>query len=109
MGDLLASPLCFALSEPQGFIIGRVVAGEAELLTIAVTPEAQGRGIGGRLVARFLAEAVLRGAANVFLEVAADNAAGLALYQKAGFVASGRRRGYFGPGVDAIAMARAPG
>ena len=106
IADLLANPLCFALSEAQGFIIGRVVAGEAELLTIAVEPAAQGRGVGGRLVARFLAEAVLRGAESVFLEVAAPNAAARALYGKAGFVEAALRRGYFAGGVDAVVMTR---
>ena len=106
IADLLANPLCFALSEAQGFIIGRVVAGEAELLTIAVEPAAQGRGVGGRLVARFLAESLLRGAESVFLEVAAPNAAARALYGKAGFVEAGLRRGYLAGGVDAVVMTR---
>ena len=46
IADLLASPLCFALTEPGGFLLGRVVAGEAELLTIAVAPDARRRGLG---------------------------------------------------------------
>ena len=103
IAEMLASPLCFALSEPQGFVLGRVVAGEAELLTVAVAPAAQGRGIGGRLVAAFLAEAVQRGAERAFLEVAASNAAALAVYGRAGFAVSGRRRGYYGA-VDAVMM-----
>ena len=107
ISDLLASPLSFALSEPQGFILGRVVAGEAEVLTIAVEPAAQGRGIGGRLLARFLAEAAQRGAATVFLEVAAPNGAARALYARAGFVETGLRPGYFGSGLDAVVMRRA--
>jgi ribosomal-protein-alanine N-acetyltransferase len=111
IADLLVSPLCFALTDPAGFVIGRVVAGEAELLTIAVDPVAQGRGVGGRLMQRFLDELVRRGAQSVFLEVAEDNAAARALYLGAGFQATGRRRGYYhGPGglvVDAIVMAKA--
>ena len=107
ISDLLASPLCLVLSEPQGFILGRVVAGEAEVLTIAVEPAAQGRGVGGRLLAGFLAEAAQRGAATVFLEVAAPNGAARALYAKAGFVETGLRRGYFGSDVDAVVMRRA--
>jgi len=106
ISGLLASPHCFVLSEPQGFIMGRVVAGEGELLTIAVDPVAWGQGIGGRLVLRFLQEARARGAESVFLEVAANNVAALAVYARAGFQGAGLRRGYFGDGVDAVVMTR---
>lgn len=102
---LLDSPLCFLVSVPGGFALGRVVAGEAELLTIAVEPEQQGQGIGRGLMAAFLAEARARGAEHVFLEVAADNARARALYAGAGFVETGRRRGYY-DGVDAVVMVR---
>ncbi len=108
--ELLASPLCFVLDEPQGFVMGRVVAGEAELLTIAVEPMAQGRGVGTRLMVRFLDELDRRGAETVFLEVAETNAAARALYSGAGFAVTGRRRGYYhgpdGVAVDAIVMGR---
>lgn len=110
IADLLASPLCFVLSEPQGFVMGRVVAGEAEVLTIAVDPAAQGQGVGSRLLLRFLAELRARRATRVFLEVAESNAAARALYTRAGFTVTGRRRGYYhgpdGTAVDAVVMAR---
>jgi ribosomal-protein-alanine N-acetyltransferase len=96
--------------ENTGFLLGRVVLDEAEFLTVAVHPAAQGRGIGGALVAAFLAEAAVRGARRAFLEVAEDNAAARTVYGRAGFVAVGRRRGYFhapdGRRIDAIVMAR---
>lgn len=110
IADLLASPLVFVLHEPQGFLMGRVVAGEAELLTVAVDPAAQGRGIGGRLVQGFVAEAERRGADSAFLEVAETNAAAIAVYARAGFVQAGRRRGYYhdtaGRVIDALVMLR---
>ena len=107
---LLSSPLWFVVSEPQGFAMGRVVAGEAELLTIAVDPMAQGQGIGARLMRAFLGELQQRGAESVFLEVADTNAPARALYARAGFAVTGRRRGYYhapdGSVVDAVLMAR---
>ncbi len=108
---LLADPLVFLLVEGDaGFLLGRSVAGEAELLTLAVAPEARQRGLGRRLVARFLYQARLRGAGEAFLEVAADNAPALALYARAGFDEAGRRRGYFTvPGrgaADALVLRR---
>ena len=107
----LTDPLAFLLVEGDaGFLLGRAVAGEAELLTLAVAPEARRRGLGQRLVGRFLYQARLRGAASAFLEVAADNAPARALYERAGFAAAGRRRGYYaGPDaavVDALVLRR---
>ena len=105
---LLDSPLCFVLEQPRGFLMGRVVAGEAELLTIAVEPAARRQGIGAALVAAFLAEVRARRAEVAFLEVAADNLGALGLYAAAGFVESGRRQGYYhaldGSSVDAVVM-----
>ncbi len=107
----LADPLAFLLVEGDaGFLLGRAVAGEAELLTLAVAPEARRRGLGQRLVGRFLYQARLRGAASAFLEVAADNAPAQALYERAGFAPAGRRRGYYagpdGRGLDALVLRR---
>ena len=102
---LLGSPLCFVVLSEGGFALGRVVAGEAELLTIAVEPDRQGQGIGRRLMDLFLQEARQRGAEDLFLEVAADNGRAKALYARAGFVETGRRRGYY-DGVDAVVMSQ---
>jgi ribosomal-protein-alanine N-acetyltransferase len=103
--------LAFLLVEGDaGFLLGRAVAGEAELLTLAVAPEARRRGLGRKLVARFLYQARLRGAESAFLEVAADHAAACALYHQAGFATVGRRRGYYPvpgePALDALVLRR---
>jgi [ribosomal protein S18]-alanine N-acetyltransferase len=109
---ILADPLAFLLVEGDaGFLLGRAVAGEAELLTIAVAPDARRRGLGRKLVTRFLYQARLRGATSAFLEVSAENAPAIALYESAGFTRSGLRRGYYhtpeGSRIDALVMARA--
>lgn len=100
----------FLLVEAGGVLLGRAVAGEAELLTLAVAPDRQRSGIGGRLVAAFLAEARARGAVQAFLEVAADNAAAIGLYRRAGFAEVGLRRGYYaganGARIDALVFAQ---
>lgn len=108
----LSDPLAFLLVEGDaGFLLGRAVAGEAELLTLAVAPEARRRGLGRKLVVRFLYQARLRSAALAFLEVAEDNAAARALYAGQGFAESGRRPGYYarpdGSRLAAIVMQRA--
>lgn len=106
---LLGGPGVFLCAGDAGFLLGRVVLDEAEVLTLAVRPEARRRGAGRALLATFEAEAAARGAAAAFLEVAGDNAAALALYRGAGFAEAGRRRGYFGAGADALALRKALG
>lgn len=108
---LLTSPGGYALLEGEdGFILCREVADEAEILTLAVRPEAWRRGIAGRLVEAAAVVAKETGAEVFFLEVAADNAAALALYRAAGFEEAGRRAAYYprpGGAVDALVMRRA--
>lgn len=107
--DLLAQPGVFAEAEGDGFILIRVVADEAEILTLAVRPAARRQGIAARLTARAAAEAQGLGATRLFLEVAEHNAAARALYASLGFQPAGRRRGYYarkdGPAVDALILA----
>lgn len=111
---LLADPLAFLLVEGDAaFLLGRALAGEAELLTLAVSPDARRLGLGRKLVARFLYQARLRGAESAFLEVSAENPAAIALYESAGFTRTSVRRGYYrtaeGAPVDALVMHRALG
>lgn len=90
-----------------GVLLIRIVAGEAELLTIAVHAAQRGRGIGSRLLTAGLADARTRGAECVHLEVAADNSAALRLYQRAGFRQCGCRPEYYrraGGRIDATLM-----
>lgn len=98
-----------ACTEGDGFILIRVVADEAEILTLAVRPAARRRGLGARLTAGAAARARALGATRLFLEVAEDNAAARGLYAALGFEAAGRRRGYYarkgGPAVDALILA----
>lgn len=106
----LADPLCFTLHRPAGFLIGRVVADEAELLTVATAPEARRQGVAASLMADFLQKSALRGAQTAFLEVSAENPAAIALYARAGFTSAGRRRGYYrlpdGQKIDALVLSR---
>jgi len=89
-----------------GLILCRVAADEAEILTFAVAPAVRRRGIGAALLQRAIALLRQGGAAMLFLEVAVDNAAALALYRQAGFGTVGRRRGYYADGRDALVLRR---
>ncbi|CAN1569577.1 RimI Acetyltransferases [Rhabdaerophilaceae bacterium] len=80
-----------------GFATTRVVAGEAELLSIVLDPETRGRGLAAKLLGYHLASVRRTGAEVLFLEVAQDNAPALALYRGAGFEENGRRKAYYPP------------
>ncbi len=105
---LLDSPHVFVLSEPDAFVLGRVVADEAEILTIATDPDSQRQGAARHLLAAFETQAAGRGATRAFLEVAADNSPAIALYDTAGYREIARRAAYYdraGSGrVDALIM-----
>jgi len=94
---------------PQGFIFCQMVAGEADVLTLCVTPAARCQGGGRLLLETLLATAAQQNVQRVFLEVAADNQPALALYKKTGFRPNGTRPNYYHRGtmmVDAVMLER---
>ncbi|WP_376087518.1 GNAT family N-acetyltransferase [Roseomonas sp. CCTCC AB2023176] len=101
-------PGAFGWVEEGGFVLARAVAGEAEVLTIAVLPERRRAGLGWSLLVAAVAEAGRRGAAALFLEVSEANAAARALYARAGAVEVGRRRRYYVDGTDALVLRIVP-
>jgi ribosomal-protein-alanine N-acetyltransferase len=107
--DLLAQPHCHAYIAAGGFALARILAGETELLTLAVSPDMRRRGRASALLAQWITAAAPL-ADTAFLEVAADNTAARALYARHAFAACGRRKGYYarpgGTAVDALMMTR---
>jgi ribosomal-protein-alanine N-acetyltransferase len=92
-----------------GFALSRSVAGEAELLLLAVRRDRQKHGIGELLLNHFIEDAQRRGAHHLHLEVRDGNPA-VRLYKRAGFSQVGRRRNYYsgrdGELFDALTLAR---
>jgi ribosomal-protein-alanine N-acetyltransferase len=104
---MLELPGAFGLqAQGAGFILARIAADEAEVLTLAVAPAARRRGLGAALLEGAMALAAARGAAVAFLEVSTANAAGLVLYEMAGFREVGRRRHYYADSSDALVLSR---
>ena len=91
------------------FALARAVAGEAELLLLAVRRSRQRAGIGNLLLQAFTSGAMERSAKRVHLEVREGNHA-LGLYERAGFALAGRRRNYYsgarGGTYDALTLAK---
>jgi ribosomal-protein-alanine N-acetyltransferase len=80
------------------------VTDEVHLLNVAVHPEHRGQGTGRTLVEFVIGEAHETCAHAIFLEVRAGNVVARRLYRHLGFRDLGLRRGYYGPGQDAIVM-----
>ena len=81
-----------------GFALVRSVAGEAEILTIAVAPADRGLGFGRLLMEEAMRRLYREGAAACFLEVNEGNAAAVRLYRSLGFEVVGERKGYYQDG-----------
>ena len=111
---MLAVPgsFCLIAEEPpnalQGFILARAAAGEAEILSLGTLEPSRRRGLARSLVVAVAEEATRRGAGEIFLEVAADNAPALILYGALGFATVGTRPGYYrnlrGPAATAFTL-----
>ena len=97
--------------ETAGFILGRLAADDAEILTLGVCEAWQRRGIGRRLVEALCRAARKAEARRLHLEVAASNAIALRLYKRLGFEEIGHRQGYYerpgAPPEDAINLSLA--
>ena len=109
--ELESSHNCYLVVETAGRVIGyggvRALrrSKDADIQTIAIDAGSRGRGQGRALLRDLLTAARERGAAEVFLEVRADNPVAQALYASEGFAEMGRRPRYYQPDdVDAVVM-----
>jgi ribosomal-protein-alanine N-acetyltransferase len=108
--EILRSPLGLGYvaergGEIKGYLLARAVAGEGEILNLAVAPEARRHGLGGRLLEAGIDALAAAGAREVFLEVREQNVAALQLYQRRGFRPVGLRARYYrNPVEDAIVL-----
>ncbi|QNM83755.1 ribosomal protein S18-alanine N-acetyltransferase [Sphingomonas sabuli] len=77
-----------------GFALYRTVAGDSELLLLAVAPEAQGDGVGRALLEQYIEDSKKNDAESIHLEVRDGNSA-VRLYEAAGFQQTNRRKNYY--------------
>jgi ribosomal-protein-alanine N-acetyltransferase len=83
-----------------GFIISRIIAGEAEILSVAVASARRGKGLARQMLNLHLRRLAGLGTRTVFLEVDEGNVPANRLYQRAGFRTVGRREGYYPDRTD---------
>ncbi len=101
--SLLSQPGVFGFIDKRGgFLLLRVAADEAEILTLGVVNKR--RGLGTELMREAIGRAKNLGVAAIYLEVAASNAAALGLYNSLGFAPAGSRAKYYSNGDDAVIL-----
>jgi ribosomal-protein-alanine acetyltransferase len=115
--DLLAYELThprafFLLAEREGepaagYVAFRHGGGEAEILRLAVAPEERRRGVARALVDAGFERLRAAKVESCHLEVRMDNEGAIAFYRALGFARSGRRRGYYRDGTDALVLSLA--
>jgi len=93
-----------------GFIVSRMAADEAEILSIAIDPGYRGRGLSRNMLLTHLGHLAGRGVQKVFLEVEENNQPARRLYEQTGFAVVGRRERYYrqsgGEHLNALLMRR---
>ncbi|MDR3422533.1 MAG: ribosomal protein S18-alanine N-acetyltransferase [Xanthobacteraceae bacterium] len=89
-----------------GFIVSRITAGEAEILSVGIAPAWRGRGFARPLLDLHLRRLAGLGVRTVFLEVGENNAPAGRLYRRAGFREVGRRPGYYDGATTALVLRR---
>lgn len=107
--EMLNDKACYIVADVDGIIAGYLgmwfVFDEADIMNVAVLPKWRGQGIGSKIVARAVEEALTYGCKALTLEVRSSNQAALSLYTKMGFVRSGLRKNYYTkPREDAVIM-----
>ena len=94
---------CDIIASQNGFIVWRVVADEAEIITVGVHPNARRIGIASAMLVLAENDAKKRGAKKIFLEVAENNTPARVMYKNNGYTQIGVRPKYY-DGIDAILM-----
>ena len=97
------------LAEMNGKIVGYVLfwllPETVDIHNLAVSGEYRRRGVGRTLLQKVIVEALRQSFARVTLEVRKSNLTAQKLYESAGFVATGVRKGYYSDdGEDAVTM-----
>jgi ribosomal-protein-alanine N-acetyltransferase len=93
-----------AEGEITGFLVGRQVGDEAEILNLGVKAARRRKGEGTALLMAALEEFQSREVSRLFLEVRESNQAGIAFYAKHGFSKTGLRPAYYRDPAEAAVM-----
>lgn len=111
-GELAQPTREYVVAEADGELLGYagvyLLAPDSDVQTIAVSPRAQGQGVGRRLLDELIRRARGASCTQVILEVRSDNDAAIGMYERFGFEQISSRPNYYAPGVDARIMRLRP-
>lgn len=96
---------CEIIMSQNGFVVYRIAADEAEIITIGVNPEMRRNGIASAMINIIEKNIKNQGVKKIFLEVASTNKPAQKLYENFGYKTVGLRPKYY-DGVDAILMSK---
>ncbi len=93
--------LAYLVAAPE-----RAAAQRLNLMSLAVSPKAQGQGLGKQLLNHFIGALVKQPGSceALWLTVDPKNQAALGLYHQLGFVTSAEVADYYGPGYDRLVL-----
>ena len=87
-----------------GFLCTWLIAGELQIQNLATLPTMRRRGVAVRLLEHIIARSKTAGLTSIWLEVRVSNTPAIALYERFGFSAGGKRSAYYPDGEDALIM-----
>lgn len=108
--ELISNPRAhYFVYEVGGKLVGYcgfwLILDEGHITNLAIDPEERSKGYAQDMIAQFVREAESLGAASLTLEVRSGNTPAIHVYEKAGFVSMGVRKGYYlDSGEDALIM-----
>ena len=79
----------------NGFLVGRVIDQDAEILNVIIHPDYRRLGKASKLIGTFEKKAKVSGSLRCFLEVAESNSSAKKLYSTLGYLKVGQRKNYY--------------
>lgn len=96
--------LYWCQNELAGFLCSWLIAGELQIQNLATLPAMRRKGVAVRLLQHVISRSRKSGLHSIWLEVRVSNAPAIALYERFGFSANGKRSAYYPDGEDALIM-----
>ena len=93
--NLLATDTVRFFHVENGFLIGRLIGPDAEILNVIVHPKYRRLGKARYLIGKFEKEAKNAECSRCFLEVAESNSSAKTLYHDLGYLKVGQRKNYY--------------
>ena len=88
------------LFKSKSFLLGREISGEAEILTLAVSPSERRVGLASFLITEFIIKMKQIKAERIILEVDQNNKPALNLYKNFSFKKISERKAYYQPNLN---------